>query len=398
MGAYHLRPPNHRLLSIGIITHELGHVGFGFLDLYDVGNVGNGIGYWSVMGSGSWGGSPNGSVPTALDAFHLNGGGINAWGKNSIQLVAPKPVVSPGVNSLTGLTQYVKLETADPNQYFLIQPRGEVGYDLGLPSSWEISNPGKSGLLFLLVDNSIAGSNNIANNSHYRVAVVPAKWTSPTLPYDTVGLPGDLFSPVTKSFINDTSMPSCKIYAGMNFQYPTVTSGWNINSISSSAAGVGTNNGTVHASFTSGPSAPPTINVSNLTSFGSAEEPYTPPAAQTVTITNTGTGPVTLNQPTAANYEIGTLSTTMLTTNGSKATFTVRPKATLPVGVHDEVIKITGSDGVSESVRAVFTVRKQPDGRIVNPGEGGGGGCNAFGLLALALLGIIKRQCVIRNA
>ena len=98
-----------------------------------------------------------------------------------------------------------------------------------------------------------------------------------------------------------------------------------------------------------------TISASTLTSFGSLQTPYTQPASQTVTITNTGTGSVTLTQPTATNYDIGTLSTTTLAA-GATATFTVRPKAGLSVGNHDETITISGSNGASATVNASFTV------------------------------------------
>ena len=90
-----------------------------------------------------------------------------------------------------------------------------------------------------------------------------------------------------------------------------------------------------------------TISASTLTSFGSLPIPYTQPAAQTVTVTNTGTGSVTLNQPTATNYIIGTLSTTALAA-GAKATFTVQPKANLAAGNYNETISISGTGSASE--------------------------------------------------
>ena len=108
------------------------------------------------------------------------------------------------------------------------------------------------------------------------------------------------------------------------------------------------------------PPATYAISASTLTSFGSLPIPYTQPAAQTATITNTGTGSVTLNQPTAKNYIIGTLSTTTLAA-GAKATFTVQPKANLPAGNYNEAIIISGSDGANASVLTSFTVNKGTD-------------------------------------
>ena len=93
--------------------------------------------------------------------------------------------------------------------------------------------------------------------------------------------------------------------------------------------------------------------------FGSIDDDQAAPAAQTVTITNTGNQRVTLTQPTADNYVIGTLSATTLEPNAT-ATFTVQPKADLVPGNYDENILITGSSSASASVATSFTVRERP--------------------------------------
>jgi hypothetical protein len=108
-----------------------------------------------------------------------------------------------------------------------------------------------------------------------------------------------------------------------------------------------------------------TVNVAALTysisaspnlSFGSVEVGYGLPATQNVTVTNTGTGAVALLQITAnMNYDIGTVSTANLAP-GATATFTVRPKADLPVGNHDLTITISGTNSTSASVNVEFTV------------------------------------------
>jgi hypothetical protein len=95
--------------------------------------------------------------------------------------------------------------------------------------------------------------------------------------------------------------------------------------------------------------------------FGSLETGYTQPAAQTVTITNTGTGTVTLAQPTATGYVIGTLSKTEITA-GATATFTVQPKAGLTAGTYNETITINGSGNTKATVSAQFTVKAPSEG------------------------------------
>ncbi|MCL2066789.1 MAG: Ig-like domain-containing protein [Treponema sp.] len=108
------------------------------------------------------------------------------------------------------------------------------------------------------------------------------------------------------------------------------------------------------------------ISASTLTSFGSLATPYTQPAAQTVIITNTGTGAVTLTQPTAVDYDIGTLSATAIAA-GETATFTVQPKAGLAVGPHNETITISGSNETSATVSAELVITDPGDGSASNP-------------------------------
>jgi len=118
-------------------------------------------------------------------------------------------------------------------------------------------------------------------------------------------------------------------------------------------------------------SAPPvytySFSASALASFGTLQTPYSQPASKTVTITSTGTGAVTLNQPTAANFIVGTLSTTSLATKGATSVFTVQPKAGLAAGTYTETISISGSNGTSAAVNANFTVTSgvtNPDRKV----------------------------------
>ena len=111
-----------------------------------------------------------------------------------------------------------------------------------------------------------------------------------------------------------------------------------------------------------------TISASPDPAFESRRVGYTQPTAQTVTIINTGTGSVTLNQPTATDYDIGTLSATAIAA-GETATFTVQPKAGLAVGYYDETINITGSDDASALVFASFYVSEA--GTVTVGAQGG---------------------------
>lgn len=107
------------------------------------------------------------------------------------------------------------------------------------------------------------------------------------------------------------------------------------------------------------------ITASSVPDFGSVTEGYTAvPQAQTVTVTNTGNQTVTVNLPSATNYIItaGTgFANGKATLNVNEtATFTVQPKAGLPVGNYHEVVTVSGTDNASASVTLGFVVAAKP--------------------------------------
>lgn len=96
--------------------------------------------------------------------------------------------------------------------------------------------------------------------------------------------------------------------------------------------------------------------------FGTVTEGYEAPAEQTVTITNAGNQPQTLTQPASTrSFEVGTLSKAKLPV-GETVTFTVRPKAGLPVGSYSENIVVSGLGNTTVSVTANFTVKQFSSG------------------------------------
>ena len=89
--------------------------------------------------------------------------------------------------------------------------------------------------------------------------------------------------------------------------------------------------------------------------FGTAQEGYAQPAAQTVTVTNTGDTSVTLTQPAGISFTVGSLSRTTLSA-GQSAAFTVQPKAGLAAGTYSETISLRAGDAGTVTLRASFTV------------------------------------------
>ena len=95
--------------------------------------------------------------------------------------------------------------------------------------------------------------------------------------------------------------------------------------------------------------------------FGSAYTGYAQPAAKTVTLTNTGNQQVTVTLPTANDFIItaGTGFSSAIKP-GDTATFTVQPKAGLSAGTYSDTITVSGSENVTVTITASFTVKPRP--------------------------------------
>ncbi len=117
--------------SIGIFCHELGH-SLGLWDLYDYTDQSYGIGCHGLMGAGSWGragtaGFP-GETPVCLSAFN----------RCFLGFTTPE-VIANGTRSLVAAshatladTDVLKISTATPTEYFLVENRQPTGFDQGL--------------------------------------------------------------------------------------------------------------------------------------------------------------------------------------------------------------------------------------------------------------------------
>ncbi|WP_437971111.1 M6 family metalloprotease domain-containing protein [Sorangium sp. So ce260] len=122
--------------TVGVIVHELGHAAVGLPDLYKGPTP---LGAWCVMAHGSWGatsGSPAGAVPVAMGAWSRLHAGFLA--PTVIEPGAPAqdiPIVQSAGAELFGQSvdpTIYKIETSDPDQYFLVENRQNEGYDRGL--------------------------------------------------------------------------------------------------------------------------------------------------------------------------------------------------------------------------------------------------------------------------
>ncbi|MFE2557890.1 M6 family metalloprotease domain-containing protein [Streptomyces sp. NPDC059352] len=141
--------------KIGVCAHELGHLLFGFPDLYDTDNSSEGVGSWCLMGAGSWGGG--GDIPTHP----------SAWCKVNQGWATTKVVTTSGDESFPDVKSSRTVHRlwkngAGGKEYFLLENRQRTGYDASLPGD---------GLLIWHIDEN---QPNNKDENHYRVGLVQA--------------------------------------------------------------------------------------------------------------------------------------------------------------------------------------------------------------------------------
>ncbi|MGH1848609.1 M6 family metalloprotease domain-containing protein, partial [Enterococcus gilvus] len=132
--------------TLGIIAHEFGH-DLGLSDLYNVGmtdengkktKIGSGVGYTSVMGSGSWGaknGESPGKTPTGLDAYSkvFLGMDVQTITESSSKTIQTIDEGEPTI---------LRINSNKKNEFFLLENRQMIGYDLGMQRGKAINSGG----------------------------------------------------------------------------------------------------------------------------------------------------------------------------------------------------------------------------------------------------------------
>lgn len=262
------------MATIGIMAHELGH-DIDWPDLYDTDSSSAGIGYWSLMASGSWGYDGNeaaGATPVLPDPFSK---WYQGW-LTPIQITSPTTDVAIP-NSAQNDVVYQLLDnpngidwdfgnSSGTGEYFLVENRQQVGFDAGLN---RISNNAK-GCLIWHIDESVTSSNSNNNNeAHKHVDIEEGEGTQDL---DT-GTRGDTGDPWPGSSGNTvftpTSTPNSNLYSG-------ASSGVTVTGISTAGTGC-------TADFL----AAPNINLPQ-TSISSAQIQNSQ-TSHTLTIENNGT-------------------------------------------------------------------------------------------------------------
>jgi immune inhibitor A len=197
-------------ITCGVYCHELGHT-FGLPDLYDTDYSSRGVGLWSIMATGSWGGPGyDGSVPVEFDA----------WSRAELGFHTPTNVAVNMTN-----VSIASVESGGPifrlwsggaggNEYFLVENRQKTGYDTYLPGD---------GLLIWHIDESRLGLTDNDNewypgytsNGNYAVALEQADGLFQLEQLVNSGNSGDPF-PGSGNVTSFTSLttPNSNSYAG----------------------------------------------------------------------------------------------------------------------------------------------------------------------------------------
>jgi immune inhibitor A len=141
--------------KIGVCCHELGHLLFGFPDLYDADYSSAGVGDWCLMAGGSWGGG--GDVPCHPSAWCKAAQG---WAK-VVNVTRNRSVKLEDVKTGNKIYRLWK-DGSRGDEYFLVENRQQTNYDRSLTGD---------GLLVWNIDDAIATNE---NERRYRVALVQA--------------------------------------------------------------------------------------------------------------------------------------------------------------------------------------------------------------------------------
>lgn len=184
--------------KIGVCAHELGHLLFGFPDLYDTDNTSEGIGNWCLMAAGSWGGG--GDVPVHPSAWCK----ANQGWASVTNVTANGPATIPDVKASRNVLRMWK-DGAGGTEYFLLENRQQSGYDVSLPGG---------GLLIWHIDDAQPGN---TDENHYKVGLMQADGRRDLELNHNRGDAGDPYpgSTANTSF-SATSTPNSHSYAGVD--------------------------------------------------------------------------------------------------------------------------------------------------------------------------------------
>ena len=182
---------------IGVCCHELGHLLFGFPDLYDTDYSSEGVGNWCLMGGGSWlGGGDTPAHPSAWCKAQ------QGW----VTVVEPNngPLDIDDVKTSKKIFRLWKNKAAS-KEYFLVENRQKADFDRNLPGD---------GLLVWHIDDAIDSN---SNEIHPKVALIQADGKKDLENGSNRGDPGDPYPGAANNRLFDaTTNPHSRSYNGLD--------------------------------------------------------------------------------------------------------------------------------------------------------------------------------------
>jgi immune inhibitor A len=158
-------------MTIGVYCHELGHLIFGLPDLYDTTSNSYGIGYWGLMGGGSWNDE---KAKYGNDEESGYGGApaeFTAWSKLKIGWTNPIAFNETHKENITIESGqiYKCSNSQNSQQYFLYEFKANNKYNQCLP--------GENGVLIYRCDDSKYGNTQpwtpeTSKSYHYMVEII----------------------------------------------------------------------------------------------------------------------------------------------------------------------------------------------------------------------------------
>lgn len=181
---------------IGVTAHELGHLLFGWPDLYDTDDSSSGIGNWCLMGSGNWNGG--GNTPAHPSAWcKVSQGWVSVMNHAADATMAIEDVKQ------SQLVHRLWRNGEPGTEYFLVENRQRTDFDAELPGD---------GLLVWHIDDSVADN---TNELHYQVALEQADGQRDLEDMTNRGDGGDCYPGTADNReFSGTSTPSSHSYAG----------------------------------------------------------------------------------------------------------------------------------------------------------------------------------------
>ncbi|MDN5853548.1 MAG: M6 family metalloprotease domain-containing protein, partial [Actinomycetia bacterium] len=182
--------------KIGVCAHEIGHLVFGWPDLYDTDYSSEGVGDWCLMGGGSWG--LGGERPTHPSAWCKSNQG---WVDVANQATDAELTIAD-VKSGRKVHRLWK-DGVQANEYFLVENRMQDGYDDSLPGE---------GLLIWHIDDAVDSNR---DERHFKVGLLQADGLRDLETGADRGDGGDSYPGTSgNSAFADMTTPSSKSYAG----------------------------------------------------------------------------------------------------------------------------------------------------------------------------------------